>query len=74
MTERNGLRTTTYLSPPEVSARYGGKISIRTLANWRWAGIGPRFTRLGVKIFYPEHELMAWEDKNTVTHTGAYRK
>lgn len=47
---------------------------MRTLANWRWAGNGPKFTRLGGRILYEMEQLLAWENRNTVAHTSEYRK
>ena len=57
-----------------MSDRYGGRVSVRTLANWRWAGNGPKFTRIGGRILYYLNELVQWEDKRTVEHTGDYRR
>lgn len=57
-----------------MSDRYGGRVSVRTLANWRWAGTGPKFTRIGGRILYDLNELVQWEDKRTVEHTGDYRR
>ena len=62
------------MTPAEVSERYNGAVSVRTLANWRWAGSGPKFTRVGGRILYPTEELDRWEEKRTVEHTSAYRK
>ncbi|MGA3887658.1 helix-turn-helix domain-containing protein [Ralstonia nicotianae] len=61
-----------YLTPQEVSQRYGGRISPRTLANWRSAGTGPRFLRLGGRILYALNDLAAWEARRTVTSTSEY--
>lgn len=63
-----------YLTPAEVSQRYGGRISVRTLANWRFLGNGPKFTRVGGRILYDLAELIQWEDRRTVEHTGQYKK
>jgi hypothetical protein len=62
------------MTPAEVSERYNGAVSVRTLANWRWAGNGPKFTRIGGKILYPTAELEQWEEKRTVEHTSAYKR
>lgn len=67
-------RKTSYLTPLQVSERYEGRISVRTLANWRSAGHGPPFSRLGGRVLYPEERLMDWETKNTVNSTSEYRK
>lgn len=57
-----------------MSDRYSGRVSVRTLANWRWAGNGPKFTRIGGRILYDMNELETWEQKRTVEHTSQYRK
>lgn len=61
-----------YLTPQQVSDRYGGRISPRTLANWRYLGNGPRFVRLGGRIVYALPALEEWERKRTVTSTSEY--
>lgn len=62
------------MTPAEVSERYNGRVTVRTLANWRWAGNGPKFTRIGGRILYDVSELILWEDRRTVEQTGEYRK
>lgn len=32
------------------------------------------FTRVGGRILYPEDKLFEWENRNTVNHTGEYKK
>ena len=63
-----------YLTPREVSLRYGGSISVGTLANWRAAGISPPYIKLGGRIVYDERELEEWEQKRTATGTFQYRR
>ena len=67
-------RKTSYLTPLQVAERYEGRISVRTLANWRSLGNGPRFSRFGGRILYGLESLEEWEEKNTVSHTGEYKK
>jgi hypothetical protein len=43
----------------EVAGRYG--LSVGTLRNWRYLGIGPRSIKAGRKPLYPEGELARWE-------------
>lgn len=43
----------------ELAARYG--LSPRTLRNWRAAGTGPRFIKVGRRVLYPEPEVARWE-------------
>lgn len=64
-----------YLTPTEVSERFGGKISVRTLANWRSGGNGgPPYTKLGGRVVYPLSRLVEWETNRTVSSTAEYRK
>lgn len=63
-----------FLTPDEVSARYNGKISVRTLGNWRNLGSGPPFSKIGGKVLYPVEKLVAWEQRNTVQSTSEYSK
>lgn len=60
------MTETRYLSPEEVVARFGGRIKVRTLANWRSAGDqGPPYLKLGGRIVYPLDELIEWERSRT---------
>jgi hypothetical protein len=61
-----------YLTPEQLSARFGGNIKVTTLANWRNLGIGPKFTKLGGKVLYPITEVEEFEKKNTVQCTSQY--
>ena len=64
----------TYLTPQQLSDRYNGNIKVRTLANWRCAGVGPKFTRAGGRILYDLDRVAEWEAQNTVNNTSQYRK
>lgn len=61
------------LTPAEASAYFEGKISIRTLANWRSQGKGPKFLRLEGKIMYPLEELQKWEEHSLYSSTSNYK-
>jgi hypothetical protein len=50
-----------YLTPQQVRDRYQGRISLQTLANWRYQGTGPQYLKLGGRVLYPLAELLAWE-------------
>lgn len=63
-----------FFSPEELAARYGGKITVRTLANWRSYGASPPFTKIGGRILYPVNEVLEWERKRTVDSTGSYKR
>lgn len=57
--------TAQYLTPKELSDRYKGQISQRTLANWRSSGEGPKFTKIGGRVLYPIQSVEEWERKRT---------
>ncbi len=63
-----------YLTPCEVVARYEGKISVRTLANWRSSGVSPPFVKVGGRILYRRTDLLEWERRRTVDSTAKYQK
>ena len=54
-----------YLTQEEVAERYRGLVSVGTLANWRFQGIGPPFRKIGKAVLYAESDLDAWDDRNT---------
>ncbi len=58
--------TTQYLTPSELVARYKQTITIRTLANWRSTGEGPRYTKIGGRVLYPTNAVTEWENARTL--------
>lgn len=57
------------------------RVSVRTLANWRYQGVGPRFLKLpgglNGKIVYPLREIEAFEKdaiKNNSVQTSPITK
>lgn len=69
-----GNTETEYITPQELHVRWKGRISVRTLSNWRSLGTGPKFTKVGGRILYPLDEVIAWECKNTSASTADYRR
>ena len=63
-----------YLTPREVSERYGRSISVGTLANWRTMGVSPPYIKLGGKIVYEEEALIEWERRRTCNGTFMYKR
>ena len=53
------------LSPAEVSGRLG--ISIDTLKNWRYKGVGPDFVRVGKHVRYEESAIAAYIARHRVS-------
>jgi hypothetical protein len=48
-----------YLTSKEVAVRW--RLSDQTLANWRSAGKGPPFIRVGTRVLYPIEGIHAYE-------------
>ena len=46
-------------------------VNERTLANWRVAGRGPRFVKIGSRVCYRASDLQAFIDDNTYSNTAA---
>ncbi|WP_406306273.1 helix-turn-helix domain-containing protein [Streptomyces sp. NBC_00885] len=53
------------LTERQVAARL--KVSVRTLQNWRWLGIGPRYFKLtpgrGGRVRYRLADFQQWEQE-----------
>jgi hypothetical protein len=61
-----------FLTPQQLSERWGGRIGVRTLANWRCNGGGPRYTKIGGAILYKVSDVENYEQNQTVTSTSQY--
>ena len=48
------------LSPEELSARWKGRITVETLANWRWEDKGPRWQKIGNRVWYDIEDVIAY--------------
>ncbi len=48
-----------FLTTADVGRRYGRLP--QTVRGWRVKGVGPRFRRLGARVFYLLDDLLAWE-------------
>lgn len=59
-----------YLTPAELVERYKKTITIRTLANWRSTGEGPRYTKIGGRVLYPLGGVISWEESRTLGSKG----
>lgn len=63
-----------YLTQEEVSDRYRGMVSVRTLSNWRSARRGPRYVKIGKTVLYDEADLDAWDERNTIKCAATVRE
>lgn len=52
-----------FLTSKEVADRW--RLSDQTLANWRSAGKGPPFIRVGTRVLYPVEGIHAFEKLDT---------
>lgn len=57
-----------YLTSRELAERW--RLSEQTLANWRHAGKGPTFMRIGGRILYPLSTLTDYETKWLSQHNS----
>jgi predicted site-specific integrase-resolvase len=48
-----------YLTSKELADRW--RLSDQTLANWRHAGKGPPYIRVGARVLYPSEAIQAFE-------------
>jgi hypothetical protein len=58
------------LSIEEMVERFPGT-SKSSWAGLRFAGTGPRFTKVGKKVFYPESAVIEFLEKSTRVQSGA---
>ncbi|UVF21370.1 DNA-binding protein [Microvirga terrae] len=63
-----------FLTPRQLTERWGGEIHERTLANWRASSRGPRYLRIGGKILYDLAEVEEYERRHTAQGTVEYAK
>jgi hypothetical protein len=54
-----GSAVPTFLTSKELADRW--RLSDQTLANWRYAGKGPPFIRVGARVLYPSEGIHAFE-------------
>lgn len=53
-----------YLTPSELSKRWGGAVTKGTLANWRSKRKGPPFVKFGHSVRYRVDQVIGWEEQN----------
>jgi hypothetical protein len=60
-----------HLTEKQVETKYGGVFRVKTLQNWRALRIGPRFVRVGRRVFYPSDEIERYLARNLVQTNGS---
>lgn len=58
----------TPLTPDDLAARYPGT-SRQSWAQMRYLGTGPKYFKVGRKIFYRSEDVIDWEAANLRTRT-----
>lgn len=56
------------MSVEDMTERYPGT-NRQTWANHRYRGTGPKFFRVGRKIFYRPEDVADWEANSTISRT-----
>ncbi len=59
-----------YFTAKQLAAHFGGQIVPKTLSNWRSAGRGPPWRRIGGRVLYPVDSLRQWEEEQTRHSVG----
>lgn len=67
MTTRSDAVDRRFLSADDLASRYSGKVSVKTLANWRSTGTGPAYTKIGGRVFYAIEDIEKWELQRQIT-------
>ncbi len=57
------------LDQKELADRW--RISPRTLEQWRWRGIGPRYLKVGARVLYPLEMVETFEAAHIHANTVA---
>lgn len=56
-----------HLTTTDLAIRW--QMSSGTLSNWRVAGKGPKYIKVGKKVLYPVDEVERFEKENTKENT-----
>lgn len=58
----------TNLTQTQLAERWNK--SPRTLEQWRWRGVGPRYLKIGARVIYPLDEVEAYESAHLHQNTS----
>jgi hypothetical protein len=62
--------STPYVLPRAACAYLNDAVTERTLAQWRWMGIGPRFVKVGNRVLYRYSWIDTWLEEQSRTSTS----
>jgi hypothetical protein len=51
------------LTPKQLSDRYYGTPTVRTITNWRHMNYGPPYIKIGKSVFYRLIDVEQWESR-----------
>ncbi|MEL7469610.1 MAG: helix-turn-helix domain-containing protein [Pseudomonadota bacterium] len=57
-----------HLDQKALADRWG--LSPRTLEQWRWRGVGPRYLKLGGRVAYRLEDIETWENAHVHASTA----
>jgi hypothetical protein len=63
-----------YLTPDELVARFKGRVTKKTLSNWRVTGEGPDFKRFGSRILYSLSSVEKYEGEREFSSSGEHKQ
>lgn len=67
MAMKKTTAATKFLTPSELVARWENSVTVGALANWRSAGRGPEYIKLGSRVVYPLASVLEYEQQNRRT-------
>jgi hypothetical protein len=62
MSPQSAVKPVALATAAEVAAFLGGDFAEKTLANWRSAGKGPKYRKVGGAVRYDWSDVRAWLD------------
>lgn len=59
-----------FITPDQLSQRYGGKVALATIERWRWQKTGPAYFKLGATVLYCVDDVERWENRCRIRTDG----
>ena len=63
-----------FMTPEELCEFLKGRVTIKTLCQWRYLRRGPRFVKVGRNVLYPTDGVMEWLRENEINTMDAPRR
>lgn len=55
------LKADVFFTPSELSKRWRGEVTVKTLAQWRSRNFGPAYYKVGNSVLYAAADILNWE-------------